>query len=172
MAALTLWTVGHSNRSLEEFLELLAESDIETLVDVRRYPGSRKHPHFNSEALAGSLTEAGIGYLHLPELGGRRKPQPDSPNTVWRNDSFRGYADHMDSSEFKAGASRLLETAASARTAFMCSEALWWSCHRSLIADRLKADGHTVMHIMGNGKVQEHPYTSAARIVDGELSYS
>ncbi len=171
MKSLTLWTIGHSNIPAEEFTGLLTGADIQTLVDVRRFPGSRKYPHFNSDALAASLPDSGIAYIHLPELGGRRKVQPDSVNTAWRNASFQAYADHMGSEEFADGIAKLLKAGAGSRTAFMCSEALWWRCHRSLIADRLKADGHTVLHLMGGGKIQEHPYTSPARLVDGELSY-
>ena len=171
MAGLTLWTVGHSNRTLEEFLEILTEAGIDTLADVRRFPGSRRQPHFGSEQLEVSLEEAGVRYVHLPELGGRRKVKADSVNTAWRNASFQAYADHMESEEFAAGLERLLELARAGRTALMCSEAVWWRCHRGLVADRLKADGFEVLHLMGGGKVQEHPYTSAARITDGELSY-
>jgi uncharacterized protein (DUF488 family) len=166
-----LWTIGHSNRSIEQFLELLTGQHIELLADVRRFPGSRRQPHFNSENLPKSLAHAGIDYVHFPELGGRRKTSPDSPNTVWRNEAFRGYADFMMTPEFRAGIERLLQLAGKKRTAIMCAEALWWQCHRSLIADYLKAAGHTVLHIMGSGKIQEHPFTSAARIVDGKLTY-
>ena len=171
MAGLTLWTVGHSNRTLEEFLEILTEAGIDTLADVRRFPGSRRQPHFSSEQLEASLEAAGVRYVHLSELGGRRKVKADSVNTAWRNASFQAYADHMESEEFAAGLERLLELARAGRTALMCSEAVWWRCHRGLVADRLKADGFEVLHLMGGGKVQEHPYTSAARVIDGELSY-
>jgi uncharacterized protein (DUF488 family) len=166
-----LWTIGHSNRSLEQFIELLTGQQIQLLADVRRFPGSRRQPHFNSENLPPSLAQAGIGYVHFPELGGRRKTSPDSPNTVWRNEAFRGYADFMMTPEFRSGIERLLKLAHEKRTAIMCAEALWWQCHRSLIADYLKGAGHTVIHIMGSGKADEHPFTSAARIVDGKLTY-
>jgi uncharacterized protein (DUF488 family) len=166
-----LWTIGHSNRSIEQFLELLTGQQIQSLADVRRFPGSRRQPHFNSENLPKSLAQAGIAYVHFPELGGRRKASPNSPNTVWRNEAFRGYADFMMTPEFRAGIERLLKLAQEKRTAIMCAEALWWQCHRSLIADYLKAAGQTVMHIMGSGKIEEHPFTSAARIVDGKLTY-
>ncbi len=169
---LTMWTVGHSNRSLEDFLQILIGAEIELIVDVRRFPASRKHPHFGQDQLPESLKASRIDYLHLPELGGRRPVQKDSPNTAWRNASFQGYADHMASSEFQTGLKRLLEAARASRIAFMCSEAVWWRCHRSLIADRLKADGHTVLHLMAPGKQQEHPYTAAATLVNGELSYA
>ena len=166
-----LWTIGHSNRSIEQFIELLSGQQIQMLADVRRFPGSRRQPHFNSENLPKSLAQTGIDYVHFPELGGRRKALPDSPNTVWRNEAFRGYADFMMTPEFRAGIDRLLKLAHEKRTVIMCAEALWWQCHRSLIADYLKAAGHTVIHIMGSGKADEHPFTSAARIVDGKLTY-
>ena len=150
---------------------MLTGQQIELLADVRRFPGSRRQPHFNSENLPKSLAGAGIDYVHFPELGGRRKTSPDSPNTVWRNEAFRGYADFMMTAEFRDGIERLLRLAKKKRTAIMCAEALWWQCHRSLIADFLKAEGHTVLHIMGTGKIDEHPFTSAARIVDGKLTY-
>ena len=166
-----LWTIGHSNRSIEQFIELLAGQQIQLLADVRRFPGSRRQPHFNSENLPKSLAGACIDYVHFPELGGRRKALPDSPNTVWRNEAFRGYADFMMTQEFRAGIERVLGLAREKRTAIMCAEALWWQCHRSLVADYLKAGGHTICHIMAAGKVEEHPFTSAARIVDGKLTY-
>jgi uncharacterized protein (DUF488 family) len=166
-----IWTVGHSTRSGEEFLEILKSHNVEVLVDVRTYPGSRRYPQFNKEALAESLREAGIEYKHQADLGGRRKPRPDSHNSAWRNEQFRGYADHMETEEFKNGVRELLELASTKRVAVMCAEAVWWRCHRSLIADYLKAEGHEVIHILDEKKTEEHPYTSAARIVDGQLSY-
>jgi uncharacterized protein (DUF488 family) len=169
---LTIWTVGHSTRSLSEFLELLAANRIEALVDVRQYPASRRYPHFNQQELGQSLARAGVEYMSLKELGGRRKPRPDSQNTVWRNESFRGYADYMETAEFRAGIERLLAVARLKRTAIMCSEAVWWRCHRSLISDYLKAAGFTVEHIMDLNKNEIHPYTSAARIKKGKLSYA
>ena len=167
-----LWTIGHSTRSLDEFLALLAPHGIEAIADVRRYPGSRRLPHFGQEALAASLAGARVRYALLPELGGRRRPRPDSPNTAWRDDAFRGYADYMATDEFRAGLARLLELAQGARTAYMCAEALWWQCHRRLISDDLKAAGHDVIHILGPGKTQAHPFTPPARIVDGRLTYA
>lgn len=169
---LTIWTIGHSTHPIDVFLALLRSQRIELLADVRSHPGSRKFPHFNQSALEASLRPAGIAYEHFPELGGRRKARPDSPNSAWRNASFRGYADYMETQEFRDGIDRLFEAARVRRTAFMCSEAVWWSCHRSLIADDLKVRGVHVLHILANAKVQEHPYTSAATIVDGKLSYS
>jgi uncharacterized protein (DUF488 family) len=167
-----IWTIGHSNKPLEGFVLLLRSHQIEALADVRRFPGSRRYPHFNGELLANSLAGACIEYSHFPELGGRRPTRKDSPNTAWRNDAFRGYADFMMTEEFQRGIERLLGIAEKKRTAVMCAEALWWQCHRSLIADFLKARGMRVWHIMGEAKVEEHPYTSPARIVDGKLSYA
>ena len=168
---ITVWTVGHSTRSGEEFGKILLAHEIKVLVDVRSFPGSRRLPQFNKPELAESLRELGIEYRHEPRLGGRRKPRADSHNTVWKNASFRAYADHMESEEFRRGVDELLEVAARERTAVMCAEAVWWRCHRSLIADYLKAEGHTVIHIIDQKKTEEHPFTSAARIVDGKLSY-
>lgn len=169
---LTIWTIGHSSRPLDEFLALLAANTIEALADVRRFPGSRKHPQFNQAALRDALQQAGIEYAPLPELGGRRRPRPDSHNTAWRNESFRGYADYMETEEFRAGIERLLELARRRRTAVMCSEAVWWRCHRGLIADYLKSTGVCVRHIISGSHSEIHPYTSAAHIEDGRLSYS
>jgi uncharacterized protein (DUF488 family) len=168
---ITVWTVGHSTRSGEEFTQILLAHGVQVLVDVRSFPGSRRYPQFNRAALAESLQQAGIEYRHEPRLGGRRTPRKDSHNTTWKNASFRAYADHMESDEFRKGAKDLLELAANARTAVICAESLWWRCHRSLIADYLKAEGHTVIHILDQNKSEEHPFTSAARIVDGKLSY-
>jgi uncharacterized protein (DUF488 family) len=167
-----VWTIGHSTRSLEEFIELLKSQRIQVLADVRQFPGSRRLPHFNKEALAASLAAADIDYVHFLELGGRRRARPDSPNTAWRNEAFRGYADYMMTDAFRGGIERLLEVAARKRTAIMCAEALWWQCHRGLISDYLKAAGHEVIHIMGGNKTEDHPFTSAAQIVDGSLCYT
>ena len=167
----TVWSVGHSSRPLTEFLELLASQRIEGIADVRRYAGSRAHPHYNPEPLAAALREAGIEYTPFPELGGRRQARRDSHNTVWRNAAFRGYADHMETPEFGAGLARLLDASRERRTAMLCSEAVWWRCHRSMIADALKVDGIRVLHIMSAGRAAEHPYTAPARVVDGALVY-
>ncbi|HKO97794.1 MAG TPA: DUF488 domain-containing protein [Pyrinomonadaceae bacterium] len=167
-----LWTIGHSTRPVEEFLQLLREHEIEVLIDVRTFPGSRRYPQFNREALSVTLQLAGIEYRHMPDLGGRRKARPDSRNTAWQNEGFRGYADHMETETFRQGIERLLEVAASKRTTVMCAEAVWWRCHRSLIADYLKAKGVEVVHILSNSKTEVHPYTSVARIIDGKLSYA
>jgi uncharacterized protein (DUF488 family) len=169
--SLTIWTVGHSTRTIEEFIDILLANQIEILVDVRHFPGSRKFTHFNKGALHDALVAAGIRYEHLVELGGRRPVHRDSHNVAWRNASFRGYADYMETQPFRDGVDRLLEIARASRTAIMCSEAVWWRCHRSMIADSLKAMGVHVFHILGMKKVQEHPYTSAARLVGGRLSY-
>jgi uncharacterized protein (DUF488 family) len=166
-----IWTIGHSTWKIEEFIGLLQPHDIRAIADVRQFPGSRRYPQFGQEQLSQSLAAAGIDYIHFPELGGRRRPRADSPNTAWRNEAFRGYADYMMGSEFDGGIERLLKVAAKKRMAMMCAEVLWWRCHRALVSDYLKANGHQVVHILGTGKTQEHPYTSAARIVSGKLSY-
>lgn len=168
---LRIWTVGHSTRSIDEFESLLKVNAIESLVDVRSFPSSRRHPQFNREELAEQLNKTGITYLHLPALGGRRPPALHSKNTAWQNASFRGYADYMESHEFRAGLESLLQVGSKERTVIMCAEALWWRCHRGLIADALKSRGHLVLHIVSATKVEEHPYTSAARIENGELTY-
>ena len=168
----TLWTIGHSTLAIEAFLDLLRAHDIQALADVRRFPGSRRHPHFAREALQPTLAEAGIDYLWLPELGGRRSARKDSHNDAWRNASFRGYADYMETPEFERALAALLRFAGERRTATMCAEHAWLQCHRGLISDRLKADGVEVIHILGNARTQPHPYTEPARIVDGRLSYS
>jgi uncharacterized protein (DUF488 family) len=168
----TIWTIGHSTRSLEEFIAILVSFEIEVLADIRSYPGSRRYPHFNEKALEKSLPEAKISYIHLPELGGRRKMKPDSRNTVWRNAAFRGYADYMETEEFRNGIRSLENIALDKRIAYMCSEAVWWRCHRSLVSDYLKSTGWKILHIMGIGKSEEHPYTSAARIENGRLVYT
>ena len=168
---LALWTVGHSTRAADEFNQILLAHQIGSLVDVRSFPGSRRYPHFNRAEFALNLKSVGILYSHLPELGDRRRPSPNSKNTAWQNASFRAYADHLDSVEFKTGINALLELARARPTAVMCAEALWWRCHRSLIADFLKAKGVEVIHILSAGKIEAHPYTSAARIVEGHLSY-
>jgi len=168
---ITIWTIGHSTRTAEKFGEILLAHEIKVLVDVRSFPGSRRLPQFNRDALAASLVNLGIEYRHEPRLGGRRKPRADSHNTAWKNASFRAYADHMESEEFRRGVEELLEVAGRERTAVMCAEAVWWRCHRSLIADYLKAEGYQVIHIIDQKKIEEHPFTSAARIVEGKLSY-
>ena len=167
-----IWTIGHSTRKIDIFISLLAENGIKLIADVRMFPGSKRYPQFNKEALANSLSEHGIRYEHFPELGGRRKPKPDSRNTAWRNEAFRGYADYMETEEFRKGVDRLVDLAREVGpTAVMCAEAVWWRCHRALISDFLKAGGIEVMHIFDTNKIEPHPYTSAARVVDGQVSY-
>jgi uncharacterized protein (DUF488 family) len=168
-----IWTIGHSTRTIDEFISLLQANQIRLLADVRSLPGSKRYPQFNKETLANALGKAGIRYEHVAELGGRRKPSKDSLNTAWRNASFRGYADYMETEEFHKGLKRLLDLAVDAgAAAIMCAEAVWWRCHRSLISDYLKAHGVEVVHILDANKTQPHPYTSAARIVNGKLSYA
>ena len=168
-----IWTIGHSTRAIDEFISLLQANQIKLLADVRSLPGSNRYPQFNKETLADSLGKAGICYEHFSELGGRRKPRNDSRHRAWRNASFRGYADYMETGEFHKGVQGLLDLAADAGpTAMMCAEAVWWRCHRSLISDYLKARGIEAMHILDAKKAEPHPYTSAARVVDGKLSYT
>ena len=166
-----IWTIGHSTRPLDEFIGMLRSEHIELLADVRRYPASRMHPHFNAGALGQSLAGAGVRYEGYPELGGRRAPRAGSANTRWRNVSFRGYADYMETPDFEDALMRLMGEAGDARTAIMCAEAPWWRCHRALIADALKARGVEVLHIMGEKDPIVHPYTSAASVVEGKLYY-
>jgi uncharacterized protein (DUF488 family) len=168
-----IWTIGHSTRTIEEFVRALQANGIKLVADVRLLPGSKRYPQFNKEKLAKSLSDHAIGYEHFPELGGRRKPRRDSRNTAWRNEAFRGYADYMDTAEFSRGIARLRELAERhGAAAIMCAEAVWWKCHRSLIADYLKAQGIEVIHIIDANKTEPHPFTSVARIVNGRLSYS
>jgi len=167
----TVWTIGHSTRGWDEFLALLGSCGIEAVADVRRFPGSRRYPWFAGEAMAQSLPAAGLDYLWLPQLGGRRRALPGSPNGAWRNAAFQGYADHLQSAEFAEGLALLLELAARRRTALMCAEAVWWRCHRRLIADVLTARGVEVLHILDAGHVQQHALTDSARLVDGRLVY-
>jgi uncharacterized protein (DUF488 family) len=168
-----IWTIGHSTREIDNFISALEENGIKLIVDVRKLPGSKRYPQFNKDALAQSLAERGIRYEHFPELGGRRKSKKDSRNTAWRNASFRGYADYMETEEFRKGVKRLVDLAREvAPAAIMCAEAVWWRCHRALISDYLKVRGIEVMHIVDVNKIEPHPFTSAAHIVNGELSYA
>ena len=168
----TLWTIGHSTRPWDLFVSMLAEAGIEVLVDVRRFAGSRRNPQFSGETMAQTLPVAGVDYMPMPDLGGRRKARPDTSNTAWRNASFRGYADYMETGDFAAARARLMDIAHARRTAVMCAEAMWWQCHRALISDDFKSRGWMVLHLLAPGRADEHPYTSAARIVDGHLDYS
>jgi uncharacterized protein (DUF488 family) len=168
---LTIWTIGHSTLPLADFRAVLQHHAIGLIIDVRQRPGSRRHPQFDQQTLRTALAEVGIGYAHLPALGGRRAPRAASPNVAWRLAAFRGYADHMDGAEFAAGIAALLQLARGVRAAFMCAEGSWRNCHRGLISDHLKAAGHRVLHLRGLGEPEEHPYTHVARIVAGRLSY-
>lgn len=168
-----IYTIGHSTRTIDEFLDLLRENDIDLLVDVRRYPGSKRYPHFGREQLPVHLNAAGIQYAHEDALGGRRRPRADSPNDYWRNEQFRGYADHMDSAEFRTVLDALIERSARDNLTVMCAEAVPWRCHRNLIADALVARGITVRHIIGPGTVNEHQLNPNARVErDGHIVYS
>ena len=166
-----VWTIGHSTRSLDEIVNILTSFQIEIVIDIRAYPGSKRYPHFNKESLITSLKDQKIEYVHLPGLGGRRKPLPNSTNSAWRNEAFRGYADHMESKEFRDSIQRMEEIANEKRVVYMCSESVWWRCHRALVSDYLKARGWKVMHIMNESKSSEHPYTKPAQEVQGKLFY-
>ena len=151
---------------------MLQSFSVEILADIRSYPGSRRYPYFNKENLVIELPKNSISYFHLPLLGGRRKTFADSKNTAWKNEAFRGYADYMESASFIKGMNELEEMALKNKVAYMCSEAVWWSCHRSLVSDHLKIKDWKVMHIMNLQKADEHPYTTAAKIIDGKLDYT
>jgi uncharacterized protein (DUF488 family) len=166
-SATAVFTVGHGARTLDAFLELLAHANISLLVDVRTAPGSRKHPHFGKDVLAGSLKGAGIDYAWRKELGGWRKPRSDSRHVALRSPGFRGYADHMETPEFRATRDWLMGRAADVPTAVMCAESLWWRCHRRMLADALLAAGASVAHIMEGGRLDPHRLHPAARI-DGD----
>jgi uncharacterized protein (DUF488 family) len=168
----TVWTIGHSTHKIETYLELLESQAIQCLADVRRFPGSRRHPQFGQENLTQSLAAVGIEYVHFPALGGRRGERlPDSPNGAWRVEAFNAYADYMLSPEFDEGLARLTELAAARRTAIMCAEALPSKCHRRLISDLLTARGWTVRHIMTARRVEEHQLPEFARVADGMVTY-
>lgn len=172
MTAFTIWTLGHSNLPIQDFLERLECYEISAIADVRRFPGSRRQPQYSKIALPCSLEEHAITYRWFESLGGRRRPTPNSSNTAWRNTSFRGYADYMATEEFRNALEQLLEFAQAQRTALMCAEVLWWRCHRALVSDVLRVRGWRVIHILELGKTVEHPFTSPARIVQGQLTYS
>jgi len=161
-----IFTVGHSTRPQEELVAILREAGVLRLVDVRRFPGSRRHPQFGKEALRSALASAGIAYRHEPDLGGRREPRPESPNTAWRVAGFRGYADHMATPSFQSALRRLIAQQ-EIPTAVMCAEALPWKCHRQLIADALAARGVEVVHLLGPGQRQPHVLNPAAVIGSG-----
>ena len=168
----TLYTVGHSTRPLDEFIAVLQAHSIQTLVDIRSFPMSRRLPHFNRESLEKTLPEAGIRYIWLKALGGRRKKlRDDSPNLALRNDSFRNYADYMLTEDFRSGIADLLKLAEQSRSAYMCAERVYFHCHRMLVSDWLVAHGHEVFHIDGSGPVKEHELMAEARLIDGEVIY-
>ena len=167
----SILTIGHSTRPIDEFIKLLRQHGIEQLVDIRTIPRSRRNPQFSSEALAKSVEDNGIGYVHLKELGGLRHPRPDSINTGWRNVSFRGYADYMQTAEFEEALRRLLQLCEDKRCAAMCAEAVPWRCHRSLLADALVARGIPVEHILSGSRRDVHSLTPFARIENGRMTY-
>jgi uncharacterized protein (DUF488 family) len=164
-----VWTIGHSTRSLDELIGLLRENGVVRLADIRRYPGSRRYPHFSRESLAAALPQHGIEYVHLPELGGRRKPVRNSPNRALRSEGFRGYADYMAHPEFARAIDDLLQR--DVPTAIMCAEAVPWRCHRNLVSDELTRRGHEVIHILGTSSRQRHEMNEHATVQDGHLVY-
>lgn len=159
----SIWSFGHSTRTREEFTETLLSFNIQGLVDVRRYPGSKKYPHFSASALQEYLPEAGISYYPCTELGGRRKVVSSDSDSLWKSKSFQAYAEYSQTEEFKVALSNLTTLATKMRIAYMCSEAVWWRCHRAIISDILKEQGWEVMHIMKAGVAKEHPFTSVYR---------
>jgi uncharacterized protein (DUF488 family) len=168
----TLYSIGHSTRSLDELVEALRAHSIEILADIRSFPMSRRLPHFNREALEKTMPAAGIRYVWMKELGGRRKTiRDDSPNIALRNSSFRNYADYMLTQEFQNAAAELIKIAGSSRTAYMCAERVYFHCHRMLVSDWLTAQGHEVLHIDGTGPAKPHQLLPEARMIDGELIY-
>lgn len=167
----TVFTIGHGTRTIDDFLTTLQDARIRALADVRSAPGSRRHPQFGQSALASSLAAAGIEYVHLRGLGGRRAAVPGSPHVALKVDAFRGYADHMASAEFASDHARLVAMARERPTAFMCAETLWWRCHRRMLSDRLTADGWDVVHLLAPGKSEPHRLWDVARVVHGALVY-
>jgi uncharacterized protein (DUF488 family) len=165
------FTIGHSTHALNAFAALLEGHGVRRVADVRRFPGSRRHPQFNREALTAGLAARGIGYAHVETLGGRRSAAPGSSNGGWENAAFHGYADHMASAAFAAGLAELEALAAGEPTAVMCAEALWWQCHRRLVADALVARGWAVDHIGPDGKISAHALTPFAAVRDGRVVY-
>jgi uncharacterized protein (DUF488 family) len=168
---MTIWTVGHSTRAFQDFLSLLEAHGIEFLADIRTVPRSRRNPQFNREELANTLGAAAIEYRHMPGLGGLRHPRKDSINTAWQNDSFRGYADYMQTEDFARNLGALMELGKCRRIAIMCAEAVPWRCHRSLVADALAANGVEVLHILSETSAKPHTTTGFARIEGGRVTY-
>ena len=167
----TLWTIGHSTRSWADCGAILRDAGIGMLVDVRRFPGSRHNPQYTADVLPAALAREGMGYRALPGLGGRRSPSTDSVNTGWRVAAFRGYADHLASVEYRQARAELMEIARQWRSCVMCAEAVWWRCHRRLIADDLSARGWTVVHLMGHGNAVPHTLQVGAVLIDDVLLY-
>ena len=168
----SLYSIGHSTRTFDELVDTLQAHSISTLVDIRSFPMSRRLPHFNRESLERTLPEAGIRYVWIKELGGRRsKIRDDSPNIALRNASFRNYADYMLTEEFRRGMNQLLQLAEQSRTAYMCAERVYFHCHRMLVSDWLTAHGHEVLHIGGTGPVKPHKLLAEARVIDGDVIY-
>jgi uncharacterized protein (DUF488 family) len=168
---MTMYTIGHSNHPIEKFIEILKTHEVRLVVDVRTIPKSRHNPQYNTDILKTSLETADIEYRHQPALGGLRHPKKDSINKAWENDSFRGFADYMQTEGFSAGLGELMETGRTRRTAVMCAEALPWRCHRSLIADALLVRGTTVLHIMSKTSMKEHTLTSFAKVSGTAITY-
>ena len=166
-----MWTVGHSTHALGTFVALVRAHGVTTIADVRKLPRSRRHPHFNVDTLPASLDAAGLGYTHFAGLGGLRREQPDSVNRAWKNPSFRAYADYMQSDMFAAELDRLLSLGRHERVAIMCAEAVWWRCHRSLIADALVARGEPVLHILTPERAEPHALRDFARVENGRVTY-
>ena len=167
----TVWSIGHGTRPVAELVAVLNEAGIKMLADVRSVPGSRRHPQFGRSALTSSLADAGIRYVHLRGLGGRRDAVPTSPHVALKVDAFRGYADHMAGAEFAADYARLETLAQQEPTAFMCAETHWSQCHRRMLSDRLTVDGWSVVHLLAPGKSEPHRLWDVARVVDGDLVY-
>ncbi len=168
----TLYTIGHSTRTLDELIEVLQAHSIQTLVDIRSFPMSRRLPYFNRESLENALPAAGIKYVWMKALGGyRKKIREDSPNVALRSPSFRNYADHMLTEDLQHGMGELIHLAGQSRTAYMCAERVYFRCHRMLVSDWLVAHGHEVLHIDGTGPAKPHKLTAEARLSDGQLIY-
>jgi uncharacterized protein (DUF488 family) len=168
---LTIFTIGHSTRPIDEFIALLQKNGVGQLIDIRTLPKSRRNPQFNSDALAASLRAAKIRYVHMKELGGLRHPSKDSINLGWRNDSFRGYADYMQTPDFASALANAIDLASEHPTALMCAEAVPWRCHRSLVADALLVRGIRVLEIVSSAEPKEHALTSFAHVQDTHLTY-